>query len=128
MTYFSKAEINYYNSVPREIEKFHRDRYIQAINQLDELIQKSVSIQELTQSLDRYPKKLRSFLRGLVSVKHSSSIEGCQDDCKCPIRWHNKTKDEAVDSVKFCRSIDLLQRSEEDGFDLKVPKEIPRPK
>lgn len=127
MTYFSRAKIKYYNSVPLEIEEFHQKRYTDAINQLDELIQKSVSTQELKQFLDRYPKNLRSFLRGLVSVKHSSSIEGCQDDCKCPVQWHNKTKDEAVDSIKLCRSIDLLQRSEEDGFDLKVPKEIPKP-
>lgn len=127
MSWYSKTEIEYYGRVPFEIEDFHRDRYIQAINEMDEQIQKKISTQELNQFLEHYSKNLRSFLRGFVSAKHSSVIGGCQDDCKCPVRWYKKTKDEVVYLVKFAVRIDLLKRSEEDGFDLKVPKEIPRP-
>ena len=125
----SKETIRYYSSVPDEVEDFHRNRYIQAIELICGLtMSKTLSIKQLNPILDRYPPNLRHFLRGLIYIHHKPIVEGCSGECDCPVHWHNpQTLKDAIYRIRTARTINLLRAAEADGFDLKVPKEIPRP-
>lgn len=142
MSYISDAEIRYYLHVSIEIENYHRERYAKAINDLDELIRKSLSSQDFEQFLKQHSSNLRDFLRGLTRVvkyESKSSLEESKpsleeskpslQESKSLIFWKkNNTKDEAIYFVKvFTNRVHFLRRVREDGFDLGIPKEIPLP-
>ena len=128
MSYISDAEIRYYRYVSPEILDYHRERYAKAINDLDELIQKSLSSQDFEQFLKQHSENLREFLQGLTRVVKYESKQSLQES-KSLIFWKkNDTKDEAIYFVKvFTNRVHFLRRVREDGFDLGIPKEIPLP-